>query len=115
MNTPTASVDPRIAHTRHVAVQAAAELLVECGFERVIVAAMSKRCGVARSTIYRNWPDLVELLIAGLELLCGFTETPHLGSLEAELGLLGEDLSNGLTNTEWGRVLPLTCGVRRIR
>jgi hypothetical protein len=36
MNTPTASV----AHTRPVAVHAAAELLVECGFERISIEAI---------------------------------------------------------------------------
>ncbi len=104
------SVDPRVVRTRTVVVQAAADLLVESGFNEITIESIAERSGVARSTIYRNWPERAELLVEAFDTVCVFGEIPDLGSLEAELHLLGMELCDGLNNQAWGQVLPSLVG-----
>ena len=54
--------DPRIARTRARVLDAAWELLNEVGFDGVTVELVSDRSGVARSTLYRHWRTMPELL-----------------------------------------------------
>jgi len=103
-------IDPRILRTRSVVVAATADLLTEDGFNGITIEAIAERSGVARSTIYRNWPERAELLVAGFESLCWFSEVPDLGSLDAELHHLGNELCEGLNNEAWGTVLPSLVG-----
>ena len=49
--------DPRPAATRRRVIEATLELIAEVGFEGTSIEAISERCGVSRSTIYRHWPD----------------------------------------------------------
>lgn len=106
----SAAVDPRIARTREAVVAATAELLADDGFERVTIEGIAERSGVARSTIYRNWPTKADLLIEAFDQLCAFPDIPDLGSLEDELRLLGAELVRGLSAEAWGRALPSLVG-----
>ena len=103
-------IDPRIAHTRAVVLDATAALLAEEGFAGLTVEAIAERSGVARSTIYRNWPDRTDLLIAGFDQLCSFSEVPDLGSIEAELRIVATDLCENLQSAAWARALPSLVG-----
>jgi len=49
--------DPRIVATRRAVLGAALELVAERGFADATIEAVSERSGVARSTIYRRWPE----------------------------------------------------------
>ncbi len=49
--------DPRILATRRAVLGAALELVAERGFADTTIEAVSERSGVARSTIYRRWPE----------------------------------------------------------
>jgi AcrR family transcriptional regulator len=49
--------DPRIAHTRARVLRAARELIAEEGFAGATIEKIAERSGVARSTVYRRWPD----------------------------------------------------------
>ncbi|MDH3299160.1 MAG: TetR/AcrR family transcriptional regulator [Acidimicrobiia bacterium] len=61
------TVDPRIVRTREAVVAAASELLATEGIGRLTIDAIAQRSGVARSTIYRNWPERADLLLAAFE------------------------------------------------
>jgi AcrR family transcriptional regulator len=54
--------DPRITRTRERVLGAAWELLNEVGFDGVTVELVSERSGVARSTLYRHWRSMPEVL-----------------------------------------------------
>jgi AcrR family transcriptional regulator len=54
-------VDPRIEQTRDLVFAATLELMAEHGNSAITVEAIAERSGVARSTIYRRWPDLPRL------------------------------------------------------
>lgn len=104
------STDPRVLHTREVVLQATVAILAEQGFERLTVDGVAERSGVARSTIYRNWPDRAQLLCDGFDRMCSITEVPDLGSMEEELRYLGTELAEHLNTAEWARALPSLIG-----
>ena len=104
------SVDPRVAQTRRIVLEAAASLLAEEGFERLTIEGIAERSGVARSTIYRNWGDRSSLLADAFEQMCAFPEVPDLGSMEAELRLLTREVVGALNAAEWAKALPSLVG-----
>lgn len=103
-------LDPRVAHTRSVVLEATVAILAEQGFERLTVEAVAERSGVARSTIYRNWPDRKDLLTDGFEQMCSFDQIPDLGSMEEELRFVANELKQSLYNAKWAQALPSLVG-----
>lgn len=105
-------VDPRVARTREVVLAATIEELAEVGFERISIDAVAERSGVARSTIYRNWPDRTTLLAEAFQQLCAAGPADLLptddlrGDLEALARLLVEQLQSGL----WISAVPSLIG-----
>ena len=84
MTIPT-DLDPRIERTRRVVLEATAELIGECGFGRTSIEAISERSGVARSTIYRHWPDRAELLLESMGKHLADIEATYTDDLRADL------------------------------
>ena len=78
-------LDPRIARTRSVVLAAAIELAGECGFGRTTIEAIAKKSGVARSTIYRHWDSLPELLHDTMHETVPSQPTIDTGSLRGDL------------------------------
>lgn len=54
--------DPRVLRSRAKVLAAAADLIVERGLPGVAVEHITARSGVAKTTIYRQWPTLAPLL-----------------------------------------------------
>ncbi len=95
---PSASVDPRIERTREVVLAAASDLVAELGYGRVTVEAIAERSGVARSTIYRHWKQLPELLAAALAASIEGDTPPNTGELRGDLVILMGELGEFLTS-----------------
>lgn len=62
-----ASEDPRIAHTRKVVLAAAIDLLKSEGHEAVTPLRIAEHTGIARTTIYRHWPERRDLIADAIE------------------------------------------------
>lgn len=104
-------IDPRVVLTRHLVIDAAADLLTTEGFANLTIDAVAARSGVARSTIYRHWPDRVELLTAVFESVSYATgPIAPTGPLHSELRHTGLNLAKGLTEHRWGQILPSLVG-----
>jgi AcrR family transcriptional regulator len=54
--------DPRVVRSRQAALSAVEELLASQGWTGVTHVAVAARSGVARSTLYRHWPDVASLI-----------------------------------------------------
>lgn len=108
--TAESAVDPRIERTRRVVVQAAAELAAEQGYAGTTVDAIAERSGVARSTIYRHWPDLADLLAETFGNVCGVPDMADTGSFVTDLRHRASALARGLREEAWGRMLPSIVG-----
>lgn len=59
--------DPRVAHTRKVVLLAAIELLEREGHEAVTPLRIAECTGIARTTIYRHWPERRDLIADAIE------------------------------------------------
>ena len=93
--------DPRVVRTRARVMAAAWELLNEVGFDGVTVELVSERSGVARSSLYRHWRTMPELLRDA------FAAQATLPDVQAEDGLgaltsYARAVAHGLTHV-WGR------------
>jgi AcrR family transcriptional regulator len=108
--TATAPLDPRTERTRQVVIAATAELLAEAGFGRITIEAIAERAGVARSTVYRNWPDRVDLLVEAWDGLCPEPAAADTGSVAGDLRRIATELARGLTSTAWGQAVPSLVG-----
>ena len=61
--TNTLEQDPRLVRSRAKVLAAATELLIESGPRGITVDAVAERSGVAKSTLYRHWSSVQELLV----------------------------------------------------
>lgn len=61
--------DPRIERTRRTVRQEALAELAAVGYGGFTIESVSARSGVAKSTIYRHWPDRLALIADALETL----------------------------------------------
>ena len=61
---PGTRMDPRVARTRAVVLDAAIDLLAERGYSGFSVEGVVDRTGVAKTTLYRHWPTRDDLLAA---------------------------------------------------
>jgi TetR/AcrR family transcriptional regulator, regulator of autoinduction and epiphytic fitness len=68
--------DPRLDRSRTAILAAAAALLSEGGIRRVTIEAVTARSGVARSTLYRHFPNSGELLAAAFQELLPPIQAP---------------------------------------
>lgn len=73
MASPT---DPRRARSRGKLLDAAADLLVSGGAAAVTVEAVTRLSGVARTTLYRNFPSTDSLIAAAFRRLLPTPEPP---------------------------------------
>ena len=64
-----AGMDPRIVRSRRLVLESAVGVLAEAGYGAFTIDAVARRSGVARSTIYRQWPGRAELIDAALTTL----------------------------------------------
>jgi TetR/AcrR family transcriptional regulator, regulator of autoinduction and epiphytic fitness len=79
--------DPRVERSRQVILTAALGELGEAGYGAFTIESVAARAGVAKSTIYRHWPDKVTLIADAFET---FHEqiVPSTGNLPARESLL---------------------------
>jgi TetR/AcrR family transcriptional regulator, regulator of autoinduction and epiphytic fitness len=61
-------VDPRIERSRQAILRAALGELGEAGYGAFTIESVAARAGVAKSTIYRHWPDKVSLIADAFEV-----------------------------------------------
>jgi TetR/AcrR family transcriptional regulator, regulator of autoinduction and epiphytic fitness len=61
------TIDPRVERSRSVVRQAALDELGEVGYGAFTIESVAARAGVAKSTIYRHWPDKLALIADAFE------------------------------------------------
>lgn len=101
-----APLDPRVQRSRKAVLAATSAVLSERGVGGVSVEEVSRRCGVAKTTIYRHWPSRAALLLDACSTLTRPAPTPDSGSLRGDLRLLVDQLAEQLHSARWPAVLP---------
>src|SRR5580693_5397875 len=105
----------RSARVREAVLAAAFSELIDSGYSALSVEAVAARAGVNKTTIYRRWPTLDDLLVDALmEWSHDALPAMDTGSVETDLLALGGQLADVL-NAGVGRqvvALVLTAGLR---
>lgn len=83
-----AHTDHRVERSKERVLAATYELLVESGLGGVSVDAIVARSQVAKTTIYRHWPDRAALLLEACANLESKPVVPDTGSLKGDLTVL---------------------------
>jgi TetR/AcrR family transcriptional regulator of autoinduction and epiphytic fitness len=99
--------DPRVERSRMVILRAAVDELADVGYGRVTIESIAARAGVGKSTIYRHWPDKLELIADAFET---FHEqmVPDLGHLAVReaVALLIRHVAEVLVDSTFTRCIP---------
>jgi AcrR family transcriptional regulator len=107
----------RSARVRESILAAAFGELIDSGYAAMSVEAVASRAGVNKTTIYRRWPTLDDLLV---DALTAWTHDviplPDTGSVETDLLALGRELADQLNGGVGRQVaaVVLTAGLRSV-
>ena len=85
-------MNPRTRRVQQVILDASVEVLLTDGAEHVTAARVADRADVARTTIYRHWPDQASLLLATIDAVTAPHHSPP------DDGVLDRDLRAALAN-----------------
>lgn len=100
------ALDERVRRSRMTVLAATTELLFERGFAGASVDEISRRSGVAKTTIYRHWPTRADLLRDACSTIGTPQDAPDTGSFEADVTALMTNLAQLLRTAKWTSVLP---------
>ena len=82
------------------------ELLSESGLGGVSVDEVSRRSGVAKTTIYRYWPTRAALVLDACAQMTPGLPTSDTGSLAGDLTVLATVVAQRLRTGRWSSILP---------
>jgi AcrR family transcriptional regulator len=82
------------------------ELLGEGGVSGFSVDEVARRSGVAKTTIYRHWPDRDALVLDACSHITQEQKVPDTGSLEADLVTVLTTIAHLLQTANWSSILP---------
>jgi len=85
---------------------AAYELLTEAGLSGVSFDEVSRRSGVAKTTIYRHWPSRSALLFDAVMQFAPRLQTPATGNFRGDLTALALGLAQRLQTGRWSSAMP---------
>ena len=102
-----AAIDPRVLVSRERVLTATLDLLTETGLGELTIDDISRRSGVAKTTIYRHWANRSALVIDACSRMTGSQEAPpDTGSLEGDLRAILADIAELLGAARWSSILP---------
>jgi AcrR family transcriptional regulator len=96
----------RIRRSKESVLQTTYQLLMETGLSGVSVDEVSKRSGVAKTTIYRHWPSRTALLFDACSQMGSKFEIPDTGNLKKDLAELASSITTLLRSKNYSSVLP---------
>jgi AcrR family transcriptional regulator len=100
------ALDVRVRRSRDTVLGVTAELLFERGLAGASVDEISRRSGVAKTTIYRHWPTRGDLLRDACSNIGTPLDVPDTGSFEGDATALLTSLTHLLRSAKWTSVLP---------
>ena len=105
---PTArrGLDPRVSRSRRRAVAATLDLVIERGVAGATIEAVSARSGVAKTTIYRHWPNQAFLVLDAFRSVAPDPPEPDTGTLGGDLTILLGGLADALSSGPAGALMP---------
>lgn len=105
-NSGADEVDGRVQRSRERVLTTAFELLSQSGVGGFSVDEVTRRSGVAKTTIYRHWPTREALVIDACSRISAEQEVPDTGSLEGDVTAILTHIAHLLGTAGWSAVLP---------
>lgn len=102
----TSRLDERVRRSKATVLRATSELLSESGIGGLSVDEVSRRSGVAKTTIYRHWPTRSDLVIDACSQWSAELEVPDTGTLRGDLTVLMMSIARLLRTARWSSVMP---------
>jgi AcrR family transcriptional regulator len=103
----TAALDPRVLVSRERVLTTTLDLLTETGLGELTIDDISRRSGVAKTTIYRHWPNRSALVIDACSRMTGGEQAPpDTGSLDGDLRAILTNIADLLGTARWSSILP---------
>jgi AcrR family transcriptional regulator len=99
-------VDERVVRSQATVLNATVALLFERGYGGTTVDEISRRSGVAKTTIYRHWPTRTGLLREACSTIGTPLDRPDTGSVKEDLTAVLKNLAALLRSARWTSVLP---------
>lgn len=100
------SDDPRVVRSKEAILKATVQIMAEKGVAAASVEAIAQHSGVAKTTIYRHWPDRAGLLVDAYASQMEAPRDPDTGTLHGDLEALAMGLAKGLGEGPWASLLP---------
>jgi AcrR family transcriptional regulator len=98
--------DERVRRSKQAVLTATFRLLSENGLTGVSIDEVSRRSGVAKTTIYRHWPSRSALILDACSKLKPDSQAPDTGSLQGDLTALALSTAHRLQTARWATVMP---------
>ena len=98
--------DHRAVRSKAAILSSTVALLSERGYGGSSVDEISRRSGVAKTTIYRHWPTRNDLLRDACSTLGTPLDTPDDADLKTALTAVLKQLGSLLNSAQWASVLP---------
>jgi AcrR family transcriptional regulator len=101
------AIDPRVVVSRERVLTTTLDLLTETGLGELTIDDISRRSGVAKTTIYRHWANRSALVIDACSRMTDSQQAPpDTGSLEGDLRAILADIAELLGAARWSSILP---------
>lgn len=98
--------DKRVERSRAAVLAETYRLLTQVGIGGVSIDEIARRSGVAKTTIYRQWPSRSALLLDACSRMGATYPVPDTGTLAGDLAVLLRNLADALASPRWPTVLP---------
>ena len=99
-------IDDRVRRSKERVLRATSELLTESGLGGVSVEEVSRRSGVAKTTIYRHWATRADLVIDACSQISTKQDVPDTGSFEGDITAFLTSMATLLCTARWSSVVP---------
>jgi AcrR family transcriptional regulator len=97
---------PRSEEARRKAIAAAIDLIVERGVANLSIEEVAARSGVAKTTIYRHWPERASLIVDTARATFEHVVTPDTGSLRGDLEAYFDSMVRADLSGKAGQLIP---------
>jgi AcrR family transcriptional regulator len=103
----TAAPDPRVLVSRERVLTTTLDLLMETGLADLTIDDISRRSGVAKTTIYRHWPNRSAIVIDACSRMTDHQDAPpDTGTLDGDLRAILTGIAGLLRTARWSSILP---------
>jgi AcrR family transcriptional regulator len=103
---PGPETDARVRRSKEAVLAVTHQMMSETGLSGVSIDEVSKRSGVAKTTIYRHWSSRADLLLEACSRLGSKPETPDTGSFRGDVETLAMEFASLLRTTPAAKILP---------